>query len=305
MGKIAFMFSGQGAQYAGMGKSFFESSPAVKELFESAEKYREGTLKQCFEGDAETLKRTQNTQPCLYLADLAAAMALSELGVTPQAAAGFSLGEIPALAFAGAFSYLDGFKLACGRGEVMGKANDSVKSSMLAVLKLDNETVEKLCEKYEHVYPVNYNSPGQLVVSGLSEELEQFKADVTQARGKCMALPVGGAFHSPFMDGAAKQFGEILKNAKLKRPVLTVYSDAAAKPYGEDVRALLETQINHPVRWSDIITALVADGFDTFIETGAGNTLQKLAKRIAPEANAYSVSDYESARALAEELKNA
>ncbi len=305
MGKIAFVFSGQGAQFAGMGKSFYEKSKTVKELFNSAEAYRAGTLAQCFEGDADTLKRTQNTQPCLYLADIAAAISLDELGIKPEAVAGFSLGELPALAFAGAFSHLEGFKLACKRGEIMGEANEKVPAAMMAVLKLENETVEQLCKKYKNIFPVNYNSPGQLVVAGLKEELELFKQDVNEAKGKCMALPVGGAFHSPFMDEASRRFGEFLKDVKVVKPLITAYSNATAKPYGDDVKALLERQINSPVRWDTIISDMVGAGFDTFIETGAGNTLQKLIKRIAPEVNAYSVDNYESAVSLAKEIRNA
>lgn len=133
MGKIVFVFSGQGAQKAGMGKDFYEKNETVKILFDSAEKIRKGTLNQCFEGTAEELKETQNTQPCLYLADLAAANALSETGVMPDGVAGFSLGEIPALAFAGAYSHLDGFQIACARGNAMAKAAAEHPASMLAV----------------------------------------------------------------------------------------------------------------------------------------------------------------------------
>ena len=169
MGKIAFVFSGQGAQKAGMGKAFYETNETVQALFDGAEALRAGTLKQCFEGTAEELKETQNTQPCLYLADLAAAIAVSEAGITPDGVAGFSLGEIPALAFAGAYSHLDGFQLAMKRGEVMAKAAAEHPASMLAVMKLENEKTEEICKQFRQVYPVNYNAPGQLVVAGAKE----------------------------------------------------------------------------------------------------------------------------------------
>ncbi len=305
MGKIAFVFSGQGAQYAGMGRSFYESSSAVKELFDMAEEYRGGTLSQCFEGDAETLRNTRNTQPCLYLADIAAAIALSEKGVTPAAVAGFSLGELPALSFSKAFSYFDGFKIACKRGELMGAESEKVSSALMAVLKLENSKVEELCKKYNKVYPVNYNSPGQLVVAGLKEELELFKKDISEAGGKAMPLSVSGGFHSPFMDGASKSFGSYLKRVKIEKPALTAYSNVTAAPYGTRVKSLLAKQLTHPVRWDTIVLNMAADGFDTFIETGAGNVLQKLIKRIAPEVRAYSVDNMESAEALAKELKSA
>ena len=139
----------------------------------------------------------------------------------------------------------------------------------------------------------------------MQTELELFKQDVNEAKGKCMALPVGGAFHSPFMNEASRRFGEFLKDVKVDKPTVTVYSNATAKPYGNDVKALLEKQINSPVRWDTIITDMVSSGFDTFVEMGAGNTLQKLIKRIAPEVNAYSVDNYESALSLSKELENA
>ncbi len=305
MGKIAFVFSGQGAQYAGMGKSFYENSAAVRELFDSAEAYRKGTLEQCFEGDDETLRNTKNTQPCLYLADLAAAITLYENGIEPEAVAGFSLGELPALSFSKAFSYIDGFKIACRRGELMGAECEKMPASMMAVLKLENRRVEELCKKYSKVFPVNYNSPGQLVVAGLKDELELFKKDVSEAGGKAMPLSVSGGFHSPFMDGASRSFGKYLRQVKIEKPAITAYSNVTALPYGDDVRTLMEKQINHPVKWDSIVSDMVASGIDTFIETGAGNVLQKLIKRIAPEVGAYSVENFESAISLAKELKSA
>lgn len=305
MGKIAFVFPGQGAQYAGMGKSFYENSVAVKELFDSADSYRKGTLDQCFEGDDETLRDTKNTQPCLYLADLAAAITLYENGVVPEAVAGFSLGELPALSFSNAFSYIDGFKIACARGEIMGVESEKVSAAMMAVMRLENPKVEEICTKYKNVFPVNYNSPGQLVVAGLKDELELFKKDVSEAGGKAIPLAVSGGFHSPFMDGASQKFGKYLRQVKVDKPSLTAYSNATAKPYEGDVKSLLEDQINHPVRWDSIVTDMVSRGFDTFIETGAGNVLQKLIKRIAPEVKAYSVGSFEDAMSLVKELKSA
>ena len=188
MGKIAFMFSGQGAQHVGMGLDLYNNYDSVKQLFDDAQSVRPGTKEQCFEGDEATLKLTQNTQPCLYLADLAAAVALKDEGIMPDAVAGFSLGEIPALSFAGAYSYTDGFKLAVKRGEAMGKASEHNPASMLAVVKLDNKTVEDICDKYEYIYPVNYNCTGQLVVSGKTEYFEQFSADVKAAGGRALPL---------------------------------------------------------------------------------------------------------------------
>ena len=280
MGKIAFMFSGQGAQHVGMGLDLYNNYDSVKQLFDDAQSVRPGTKEQCFEGDEATLKLTQNTQPCLYLADLAAAVALKDEGIMPDAVAGFSLGEIPALSFAGAYSYTDGFKLAVKRGEAMGKASEHNPASMLAVVKLDNKTVEDICDKYEYIYPVNYNCTGQLVVSGKTEYFEQFSADVKAAGGRALPLKVGGGFHSPFMNEAAEEFGGYLADFEFAKPNIAAYSNYTAKPYDGDFANLLQNQINHPVHWEAIIKSLLLDGFDTFIEVGVGNTLQKLCQKI-------------------------
>ena len=302
MGKIAFVFSGQGAQKAGMGRTFYEANKTVKKLFDDAECLREGTLRQCFEGTAEELKETQNTQPCLYLADLAAGIAMAEAGVQPDAVAGFSLGEIPALAFAGAYSHLDGFRLACARGNDMAKAAAEYPAIMLAVMKLENEKVEEICKQFRQVYPVNYNGPGQLVVAGAKEEMDDFNKAIREAGGRGMPVAVGGGFHSPFMDGASREFAEETKNFELKQPEITVYSNYTTEPYSENVLELMTNQINHSLRWQESIERMAADGFDTFIEVGVGDTLKKLIKRILPEARVYSVSNMEELQKVKEEL---
>ncbi len=302
MGKIAFVFSGQGAQKAGMGKSFYEANEAVRAVFDEAERLREGTLRQCFEGTAEELKETQNTQPCLYLTDWAAAMALQAAGVTPAGVAGFSLGELPALAFAGAYSPLDGFRLACIRGKAMAKAAAEHPASMLAVMKLENSKTEEICKQFKQVYPVNYNAPGQLVVAGAKEEMDAFSKAVRAAGGRGLPVAVGGGFHSPFMQEASREFGEAAKAFDLKQPKIPVYSNFTTEPYTENVRELMEQQISHSLRWQESIERMAADGFDTFIEVGIGDTLKKLIKRILPEARVYSVSDQEEIEQLKEEL---
>lgn len=302
MGKIAFVFSGQGAQKAGMGKAFYEANETVHGLFDGAEALRVGTLQQCFEGTAEELKETQNTQPCLYLADLAAAIAVSEAGITPEGVAGFSLGELPALAFAGAYSHLDGFQLACARGKAMAKAAAEHPASMLAVMKLENSKVEEVCKQFKQVYPVNYNAPGQLVVAGAKEEMDAFSKAVREAGGRGLPVAVGGGFHSPFMDEASKEFGAAAKGFDLKKPAITVYSNFTTEPYTENVRELMEQQINHSLRWQESIERMAADGFDTFIEVGVGDTLKKLIKRILPEAKVYAVSNMEDVAKVKEEM---
>lgn len=302
MGKIAFVFSGQGAQKAGMGKSFYEANEAVRTVFDEAERLREGTLRQCFEGTAEELKETQNTQPCLYLTDWAAAMALQAAGIAPAGVAGFSLGELPALAFAGAYSPLDGFRLACIRGKAMAKAAAEHPASMLAVMKLENSKIEEICKQFKQVYPVNYNAPGQLVVAGAKEEMDAFSKAVRAAGGRGLPVAVGGGFHSPFMQEASREFGEAARAFDLKQPKIPVYSNFTTEPYTENVRELMEQQISHSLRWQESIERMAVDGFDTFIEVGIGDTLKKLIKRILPEARVYSVSNQEEIEQVKEEL---
>ena len=261
MGKIAFVFSGQGIQYGGMGKDLYENSPAVKALYDNAEEIRKGTKKQSFEGSAEELKITSNTQPCMYLADLGAALALSENGVKPDAVAGFSLGEIAALAFANAYSYEDGFKIVTERGLLMQKAAEEKETSMAAVLKIDSKTVEEGCKKVEGVYPVNYNSPIQTVVAGEKAALDKFKEVMAEEKCRIMDLAVAGAFHSPYMNSAAEGMKTVLEGFSIKTPEMTVYANKTALPYGENVKGTMAEQIISPVKWQTTIENMVKDGF--------------------------------------------
>lgn len=181
MGKIAFVFAGQGAQYSGMGQSLCEASPAAQAVFDTADKLRPGTSQQCFTAPAEELSITENTQPCLYCVDLAAAKALEEAGVSPDYVAGFSLGEIAALSFAGVFAPEQGFDFVCRRGKAMQAAGEANPGAMAAVLKLSNQQVEELCAGFEKVWPVNYNCPGQLVCAGEKSQIEEFCKKVEEA----------------------------------------------------------------------------------------------------------------------------
>lgn len=292
MGKIAFVFSGQGDQYPGMGKELAEKYPAAAEVFAVCDSIRPGTSKQCFSGTDEELKETANTQPCLFAMELAAAKVLAEKGVKPDAVAGFSLGEVTAVTFAGLVDEKTGFSLVCRRGELMQREAEKFDTSMAAVVKLSDTQVEEICSKYEQIYPVNFNCPGQVTVSGLSEHMPEFFAEVKTAGGRAIPLKVKGAFHSPFMNAAAADFKTELDKVAFSAPAVPVYSDMTAEVYGDNPVELLSGQICSPVRWEKVIQSMIESGVDTFIEIGPGATLTNMIKKISGEVKAVTVTDY-------------
>ena len=294
MGGVSFLFSGQGDQFPGMGQNLYETYPAAREAFDLCESLRPGTLEQCFRGTAEELKETRNTQPCLFAMELAAAAVLEEKGIVPEAAAGFSLGEVTAAAFTGIVDRETGFRLVCKRGALMQAAAEQFDTSMAAVVKLTPETVQALCSRYSQVYPVNFNCPGQITVSGLAEQMTAFAADVKAAGGRAIPLKVGGAFHSPFMAQAAQAFADELAKAAMSKGRMPLYSNVTARPYEEDPRTLLAKQIASPVLWERIIRNMADAGMDTFIEIGPGKTLTNMVKKILPQAKTYCVAEMET-----------
>ena len=304
MGKVAFVFSGQGAQYSGMGKSLYEASAAAKAVFDTAETIRPGTIQQCFEGALDEISITKNTQPCLFCVDLAAAQALREAGIEPDMVAGFSLGEVAAVTFAGIFTQAEGFSLVVKRGEAMQAAAEKVDSAMAAVLKLANDKVEELCRMHTGVFPVNYNCPGQLVVAGLKSSLEGFLSDVAANGGRAVPLNVSGGFHSPFMESAAIRLAQVLEEMDAKAPRLPVYANYTAEPYGaDDAKLLLEKQVSNPVRWQQTVEKMIEAGVDTFVEVGAGKTLCGLIKKTNRAAKVYNVEDADTLAATLAALR--
>lgn len=292
MGKIAFVFSGQGDQFPGMGKDLYEKYPVAKEIYDLCDEIRPGTSAQCFNGTEEELKETKNTQPCLFAMELAAASVLIGKGITPDVVAGFSLGEVVAATVSGTFDNETGFRLVCKRGELMQSEAEKFDTSMAAVVKLTAEQVQDVCSKYSDVYPVNFNCPEQITVSGFSSQMADFFSDIKAAGGRAIPLKVKGAFHSPFMKAAAESFAEELKQSVTKERNITLYSNMTAEVYTDDVESLLSAQICNPVQWEKIIRNMISDGVDTLIEIGPGKTLTNMIKKISADVKAVNIMEY-------------
>ena len=288
MAKVAFVFSGQGDQYPGMGADLAQTSEAAENIFAVCDEIRPGTSAMCFEGSAEDLRVTSNTQPCLYAMELAAAEALAERGLQADCVAGFSLGEVAAAAFAGYYSVQAGFRLVMRRGELMQACADRVRTSMVAVLKLSSEKVEELAGHFGQVYPVNYNCPGQISVAGQADQMRKFMAEVRENGGRAVPLKVAGAFHSPFMEGAREPFASAIDEELEKSPIgaIPLYSDVTAQPYGENVTERLSSQLCNPVRWEQLVRNMMESGVDTFVEIGPGRTLTNMIHRISADVKA-------------------
>jgi len=303
MGKIAFIFPGQGAQYTGMGKDIFDNNKVSRDIFNEIDKVRANTSKQCFEADSSELSRTENTQPCIFAVEMALASALRSEGIEPDCLAGFSLGEVTALTFSGILNFDDGVNFICKRAEYM--QSDTLKSEtrMVAVVKLDNKTVEDTAKEYSAVYPVNYNCPGQLVVAGEKTELQEFSEAISKKGGKVVPLKVSGGFHSPFMEEASYKILDELNKIKFNTAKFPVYSNYTSNIYTNDVKTLLSNQVKKPVLWENIVKNMIKDGVDTFIEVGPGKVLSGLVKKISSEVNIYNVEDNDTLKNVVNTLK--
>ena len=299
MGKIAFLFAGQGAQYPGMGQDFYENHAVARAIFERLEKQRPGTIEQCFHGSKEMLSTTIYTQPCVFTVDYVIAKTVQESGISVDAVAGFSLGEIPALAFAGWLEESQAFALVCRRAEVMQEAAEAHPGSMQAILKLPSETITTLSSHYTEVFPVNYNSPEQTVVAGEAAQLKSFAADVKEAGGRAVPLAVSGAFHSPYMNSAAEKLRQYVLQLNVQEGWCPVYANKVAEPYRkETIASLIAAQVNHPVQWLKTIQQMIADGVDCFIEVGPGKTLSGLVKKISSDVSVYKIENTDDLKAM-------
>jgi len=283
----AYVFPGQGSQFVGMGKDLYENSSVAKDLFEKANQilgFRITDL--MFEGTMEDLRQTKVTQPAVFLHSVILAKTLGE-SFQPNMVAGHSLGEFSALVAAGALSFEDGLVLVSKRAMAMQKACEIQPSTMAAVLALDDEKVEEICAAIDGiVVPANYNCPGQLVISGDIPSVEAACEQMLAAGAKrALKLPVGGAFHSPLMEPARVELAEAIEATEFHAPVCPVYQNVDAKPQTDPavIKANLLKQLTSPVRWTQTVQNMIADGCDTFIEVGPGAVLQGLVKKINKE----------------------
>jgi [acyl-carrier-protein] S-malonyltransferase len=288
----AYVFPGQGAQFVGMGKDLYDNHAVAKEMFENANEilgFRITDL--MFAGTDEDLRQTRVTQPAIFLHSVILAATLPDF--KPDMVAGHSLGEFSALVTSNALSFEDGLRLVYARAMAMQKACEAEPSTMAAILGLDDaKTEEVLAGIDEIVVPANYNSPGQLVISGSIKGIE-IACEALKAAGAKRALPlkVGGAFHSPLMEPARVELAAAIEAITVNTPICPVYQNVDAKPYTDPsaIKANLLIQLTSPVRWTQIVQNMVADGATTFIELGPGSVLQGLVKKIAPEVEAMGV----------------
>lgn len=289
----ALIFPGQGAQFVGMGKDLYDNYPLAKELFEKANEIVGFRITDImFSGTDEDLRQTKVTQPAIFLHSVILSKVLGDK-YKPQMVAGHSLGEFSALVANGVLSFENGLSLVLKRALAMQKACELESSTMAAILGLEDEVVEKICADIpEVVVPANYNSPGQLVISGSIKGIEIACEKLKEAGAKrALPLKVGGAFHSPLMDPAKIELAQAIEATPFSEPICPIYQNVDAKPHtnSNDIKKNLIAQLTSPVRWTQIMHNMISDGATSFTELGPGNVLQGLIKKVNRDMEVVSI----------------
>ena len=308
MSKLAFIFPGQGAQKAGMGKDFYENSEAARSFFDQAQKNLDFDLKEMCFGEHEELNLTEYTQPCMVSVCLAIVRELKKRGINPDITAGLSLGEYAAVAAAGGMNELDAIKLVRRRGILMQSTVPDGEGAMAAVLGLDAKKIEEILESFENVWIANYNCPGQIVITGLTNEVQQASLALKEAGAKrVVELKVSGPFHSLLLKPAGEALLKEMESMSFSTLQVPYVANATAEIVTDSkkISTFFAKGIYSSVRWQQSIETMLENGVDTFVEIGPGKTLAGFMRKIAPKATVYNVSSFEDAIALEKCLSKA
>lgn len=301
MAKVAFIFPGQGAQKVGMGKSFYDNSPLAREIFEQAEAVLGFDVKAlCFE-ENDLLDQTEYTQAAMVTTCLAMEACVREAGICPDVTAGLSLGEYCAIVSAGGMSVKDGVRTVRQRGILMEHAVSNGKGAMAAVLGMASEEIEKILSHYPEVSIANYNCPGQIVITGETSALQQASEELGKAGARrVLPLNVSGPFHSPLLKSAGEELEKVLETVDFMPLEIPYVTNVTANYVTEieETKALLSEQVSSPVRWQQSMEKLIADGINTFVEIGPGNTLTGFMKKINKQMTVYRISEWEDLQEL-------